>query len=376
MSHSKERKEKICLNCNAELNGRFCHVCGQENIEPKQSVWELITHFFNDITHFDGKFFSTTGRLLSRPGFLPREYMIGRRARYLNPIRMYIFTSAIFFLIFFAFFSVNTDRFEEDRTEDADAILTRTGEELLRNSNTRKDSVVIAEQMARLRQGLSVLVEDTANTKKRDSLAAKKADSLATKRKKRNVNFSFTSIEYNTIAEYDSAQRALPEDQRDNWLKRKIEIRRIGLNNRYKEDRQQFWKDILTKFVHTFPYLLFVSLPLYALFLKLLYIRRKKYYYVDHGMFLVYLYIFTFIWILAFIGIDELAEALGWSSVFDWVSVAMFFWGIYYAWRAMHKFYQQGKFKTFVKFMLFNLMTLVAIILLFVLFFLLTVFSV
>src|SRR5690349_22469253 len=84
--------------------GRYCHVCGQENVEPKESFLHLVTHFFNDITHFDGKFFTTLKDLLFKPGFLSKEYMIGRRASYLNPIRMYVFTSAIFFLLFFSFF--------------------------------------------------------------------------------------------------------------------------------------------------------------------------------------------------------------------------------------------------------------------------------
>ena len=59
MSHFKERKEKKCLNCNAIVHDRFCGICGQENIEPKESAWHLINHFFQDITHFDGKFFSS-----------------------------------------------------------------------------------------------------------------------------------------------------------------------------------------------------------------------------------------------------------------------------------------------------------------------------
>ena len=80
MSRLKERKEKNCLNCNAEVQGRFCHVCGQENIETKETVWHLISHFFQDITHFDGKFFSSLKYLVTKPGFLSTEYMIGRRA--------------------------------------------------------------------------------------------------------------------------------------------------------------------------------------------------------------------------------------------------------------------------------------------------------
>ena len=102
MSHRPERKEKNCLNCGTTVQGKYCHVCGQENVEPKETFLGMVTHFFNDITHFDGKFFTTLKDLLFKPGFLSAEYMKGRRMRYLNPIRMYVFTSAIFFLIFFS----------------------------------------------------------------------------------------------------------------------------------------------------------------------------------------------------------------------------------------------------------------------------------
>ena len=83
--------------------GKYCQVCGQENIAPKESAWHLITHFFYDITHFDGRFFSTVKYLLLKPGFLTAEYARGRRMSYLHPVRMYVFTSAFFFLIYFSF---------------------------------------------------------------------------------------------------------------------------------------------------------------------------------------------------------------------------------------------------------------------------------
>ena len=101
MSHRPERKEKNCLNCGTTVIGRYCHVCGQENHPTSQSVWGFITHFVSDIFHFDGKFFSTLRQLLFRPGKIPREYVEGKRTRYLDPVKMYLFTSAFFFLIFF-----------------------------------------------------------------------------------------------------------------------------------------------------------------------------------------------------------------------------------------------------------------------------------
>ena len=105
MSHVPQRKEKDCLNCGTTVVGRFCHVCGQENVLPKETFWHMVTHFFYDITHFDSSFFHTIHHLILRPGFLSKEYLQGRRASYLHPVRMYVFTSAIFFLLFFSFFS-------------------------------------------------------------------------------------------------------------------------------------------------------------------------------------------------------------------------------------------------------------------------------
>ena len=91
--------------------GHYCHNCGQENIEPKESIWHLVSHLFEDLTHFDGKFFTSLKDLILKPGFLSKEYMLGRRASYLNPIRMYLFTSAIFFLIFFSLYSIDDKSF-------------------------------------------------------------------------------------------------------------------------------------------------------------------------------------------------------------------------------------------------------------------------
>src|SRR6476661_5366986 len=102
VSHQRERKEKNCLNCGTTVIDRYCHHCGQENVETRESFWSLARHFIYDILHFDGGFFNTMKYLLTRPGYVARQYAEGKRVTYLHPIRMYLFTSAVFFLIFFA----------------------------------------------------------------------------------------------------------------------------------------------------------------------------------------------------------------------------------------------------------------------------------
>lgn len=143
MSHRPQRKEKDCLNCGTIVQGHYCQNCGQENIEPKETFWGMVTHFFYDITHFDGKFFVTLKDLFFKPGFLSAEYIRGRRVTYLHPIRMYIFTSALFFLVFFTveggsedFMKVTDD--EPYTRAQQDSALRRLDEELATDSSDKK----------------------------------------------------------------------------------------------------------------------------------------------------------------------------------------------------------------------------------------------
>jgi hypothetical protein len=383
LSHSKERHEKICLNCNAELVGRYCHTCGQENIEPKETVWSLISHFFYDITHFDGKFFGTTRYLITRPGFLPKEYIEGRRARYLHPIRMYVFSSAVFFIFFYSLFTFNmTERAEDkaltEKAEEAKLTLDSAKNTALSGAKDKADSAVIDRAfIIAVQPYLKTLESDTAGTtdafKKK---YMKKKEKWEKKQKNRyNLNLVNPDGTYKTVGEYDSVQRSRPAGNRDNWIERQAKHREIALNARYNGDQTAMWKDLLVKFTHTFPYLLFVSLPLYALYLRLLYRRQKRQFpYVTHAIFLIYLYIFTFIDLLLYFGIVKIREALDWNWL-GFLEAAILLYGVWYAYKAMRKFYGQGRGKTFLKFFILNFVAFWSIIFLFTAFFLFAVFK-
>ena len=79
-----------------------------------------------------------------------------------------------------------------------------------------------------------------------------------------------------TVREYDSIQKKLPEKERDGLLMRVAMYRTITINQKYKGDEERFKEDFSEKFKHSIPQMMFVSLPLIALVMQLLYIKKTK----------------------------------------------------------------------------------------------------
>ena len=90
-----------CPNCDHLLSTdhKFCPACGQQRIEATDSFNKLVGSFLGDYFTFDSKILGSLKPLLFNPGRLTKEYIVGRRVRYISPLRMYIFISLIFFLI-------------------------------------------------------------------------------------------------------------------------------------------------------------------------------------------------------------------------------------------------------------------------------------
>jgi Protein of unknown function (DUF3667) len=87
----------VCLNCGAPLHGSFCSACGQRSVPPDPSVAELAGDAWQELSGYDGRIAATIRGLL-RPGYMTREYLAGRRARYLSPMRLYLIVSVIYFV--------------------------------------------------------------------------------------------------------------------------------------------------------------------------------------------------------------------------------------------------------------------------------------
>ena len=343
MPHRPRRKETICLNCGAEVTGKYCPDCGQENAEPKESIWHLLQHFFSDLTHFDGKLWHTAKYLILKPGFLSREYTQGRRVRYVNPVNLYFFTSALFFLIFSSLFNpgeLSSDkRTSQEKINKSDSIVSRKME----NSEDTGINTVTGQYK---------LVIDSFKT--------------------RNSGFGFIK-KYKSREEYDSLLKSGKKDH--NWIERQFMYKFFELNDRFKDNSQALGKAVMEKFLHSLPKMLFILLPLFALVLKLIYIRRPQFFYVDHIIFTIHFYVFTFISMMVIFGINKLNSFLSWSALTFLsaiISLSIFF----YFYKALRNFYQQSRAKTILKFILLLLLYIVIFLIFFILFMLFSIMQV
>lgn len=88
-----------CLNCGTTLRGQYCGNCGQRAQSRLISLWELMRDAFGDLFELDSRLWRTLRPLMVSPGVLTRDYLEGRRARYMPPFRMYLVLSLLFFAI-------------------------------------------------------------------------------------------------------------------------------------------------------------------------------------------------------------------------------------------------------------------------------------
>ncbi|WP_295117380.1 DUF3667 domain-containing protein [uncultured Chitinophaga sp.] len=311
MSVHHLRKDKTCLNCGQEVRERYCTHCGQENTEPHETFGHLVSHFFQDVTHYDSKAWITIRDLMLKPGLLTKLYMAGKRQSFVNPIRMYIFTSFVFFLVL-AYIGPHYDPYE----------MRLPGE----------DTVRVAYEQSLV----------TIDERAKDSTVSLKGGSSVTSF---SVDTTFTGILRGTIGNpkeavrrYDSLQATKPLSKRDGTAGRFFARSTLYMNGKYGSNAPRV---MLDKLQHNIPKLMFILLPLFALFMSWMY-RGKKWFFADHAIFTIHLHTFLFLLgILAFL-FDHLFHT-NWFSFFAWIISILYFV------LALKKVYGQSTGKTILK---------------------------
>lgn len=366
------RDENDCLNCGTELQGHFCHVCGQPNLHVKEPFWHFISHSISHYFHFDEKFFSTLKPLLTKPGFLTQQYLEGKRTRFLHPVSMYIFVSIVYFLIVPGIESkhngknldmgpVKITQNDDNANSDASADSIKTGRQNLKNvymggssiSNLAQKSSTKAEIKARERRynaGFKKLpfVKQTVVI---DSL--KQVNKLQPSDSIKYRLGYFTNIhiarEDSTAVSYTKRQALLPEDDRDNWFENFYTRQQIEFKRKTNKD-WSFTKEL----EHYQSKLYFILLPLLAFFIMLNFRKNHKYY-VEHIVFTIHLF-------TAFFILEIFVKPINYFvfNTSQTVNTLMFCVIAWYVYTALRTFYQRRPWPTIRKMVTLGIMYTIA----------------
>jgi hypothetical protein len=96
---ASEAGDGACLNCGAELAGAYCSQCGQAACAHR-SLGHMLQELLHSFFHFDTKVWRTLPMMVFRPGTLTRDYVYGKRARYVSPLALFLLAVFFMFAVF------------------------------------------------------------------------------------------------------------------------------------------------------------------------------------------------------------------------------------------------------------------------------------
>jgi hypothetical protein len=333
------RKETDCANCGTPLQGKFCHVCGQENLELKESFGHMMNHAISDYFHFDHQFFHTLKPLLFKPGKLTTEYMAGKRVQYLHPVKMYIFISLVYFVLLFQ------SGFEPAKITTTESVKSKKS---LITANKKLDSItkdpyvpIFAKKMVS-----KAKEENEKAIKKADKEGEESKANPKEKHKKRN-HIIFWGNDNDrktdtTYQQYLSSQEKLPANARDNFFKRYVRKREYALDASEKDVKELLVEGIK----HNTPKMMFLLLPLFALLLKITFWKNKKFY-VEHLIYSFHFHCFLFLF-LTIIMLLKMVTPNAWD-IDGYITTLAVFTIIWYIYKSLRVVYHRTAGRTISK---------------------------
>jgi hypothetical protein len=319
-----------CLNCGTRLRGQYCGQCGQRARSRLISLWQLVSEAFGDLLELDSRLWRTLIPLLARPGRLTRDYLEGRRARYMPPFRTYLVLSLVFFVV--AFFDPRDDLsllFEPEPEPTPEEIAERAA-----HAEAAKQEII--DELAA--EGIIVGSTDP------DGRAAEIDEQTDKAIEERDGGFNIQIDDDTGNCNIDGGDLTnLPA-----WLKRRFTPERLErVCERVTADRGKTFAGLL---LDNIPVALIVLLPLMALVLKILYPLSRRYF-VEHLLFFVHYHAFFFLILTVQIlfarvsGILRIPEAVAMLAI-----VAASLYIPVYLYMAMRRVYGQGRILTFLKY--------------------------
>jgi hypothetical protein len=328
-----------CENCGAELIGPHCAQCGQPAIDYRRSFRHVIVDVLDSFLNWDSKFFATIGLLLVKPWQLTNEFLAGKRVRYLNPLRLYLLASILFFFaINYWTKGIHMEPGKLGPKDRAEIQAELKKEDLPPDVRARLQKALEETSPA---PASSPLVGPSAPT----APAASAAPSLTSPSSPSPAPSSGGAKTYGPVTDrpfvvFDAdGNKSLTPFER--WLETRAK-------DKMGEHGTKMGLFISTLF-NNLPYMMLCCIPLFAFVLKVLYVRRHIFY-IDHLIYALHIHTFLYtsvmLIVLATMGLNRVAPAAiaGWVIALLWIAfVAQIFLSI-------RRVYRQGWFISTLKF--------------------------
>jgi len=331
----EQAENRYCPNCYYPLPsfGNYCSHCSQKFTDGKVTFWVLVRDFFESVLNIDSKLFRTTGALFI-PGKLTEAYFQGKQKRYVPPLRLFFVLAVVHFAIIGYFTLEEMERGLADSLESSrsEAYMAVFRDEL--DSARVKIEKDFPDQQAVVAafDSLDLYLEDTREDSMNLSYAVYDG----------SLSFKTETVK---VAVYDVMEMpldSLPDYYGVEGFWQQLVLRQVAKLNREGGD---FGGYVFSKLI----WMVVLMMPALALVLKLLYIRRHRYY-VEHVVFSFHYHAFAFLIasILMIVGFQTGKDIEGTLTTLFFIGVLL------YLYKAMRRFYAQRRIKTFLKFVIVN----------------------
>jgi hypothetical protein len=326
--HDLKYRGTECLNCHhpLDISDEYCPNCSQLNSTKKLAFNDFFNEFFAGIFAYDSRFYRTLNVLLLKPGKISKDYIEGKRVRYANPYRFYLSASIIFFLIWSFTHDYDTNIVTDPETERQEQATADSALAAARLQNPELVPLLPSADTVSVEQ--AYIPEAQVDTMGFSTATWKKWEIFSEfyeEKNIRNPDMALDSLNYSNT-------------RYNHWLYKKT------------VDAAMFSSDsgiFINYFIGKLPFIIFFYLPVFALFIWLLYLRRP-FTYMEHLIFTFHNQTTWFVLYGVAINLDFLFQT-------DWLSGLATLVFAFYLYKAFRRFYGQGRVKTILKFIIINI---------------------
>lgn len=330
-----EDRQACCRNCGEPVDLLFCPHCGQSTMAKRRSLRAILGDFVDEFLGVDSRLWRSLKMLMLRPGLLTLEFMRERHVSYVPASRLFIVSSILFFLTLALMTSGG------NFGVDSHGNVVMRQDETAESHTAEPPDASVEPEFPEVEMEVGEIVQ----TPQKDGAESAVAPDST-------MEASPESQDGEVAAESEESHRQsrviITDDRFEGknaltrWMNRRLDAQEAKLESM---DPEALGPIILGLSIDYAPKVLFLIMPLFALILKMLYIRREPLY-VDHFVFALHVHAFIFLMITLLIGINALLDS-GWLLAFSILGVL--FGTPAYICAAMKRAYQQTWIKTFIK---------------------------